>query len=157
MSYYAASRQKRTERAMCPGQCDDGELVMSADHADIIIRHAVDGLPDEVCGILAGIGNLVHEVIPVRNSEPSATNYFMDPAEQFRAIRRMRSNGHRQVGIYHSHPGSPAAPSAKDVELAFYPDAVYVIAGLVDTGPELRGYCIEEGKVSEVAIRVLGA
>lgn len=140
---------------MCSGVSDLGWLVMSEEHARIITSHALEGLPDEVCGILAGIGNHVLEVIRVRNSEPSPVNYFMDPAEQFRAVRRMRNNGHRQVGIYHSHPGSPAVPSAKDVELAFYHDAVYVIVGLVDTSPELKAYRIEEGKVTEVPIRIM--
>ena len=59
------------------------------------------------------------------------------------------------VAIYHSHPGSPAYPSGKDVGLAFYPDSLYIIVGLCDKErPEVRAYRIVEGKVSEVGIEV---
>lgn len=79
----------------------------------------------------------------------------MDPKEQFSAMKEMRREGLDMVAIYHSHPGSPAYPSAKDVSLAFYPDSLYIIAGLSDKDrPEVRAFEIVEGKVSEAQIEV---
>lgn len=116
--------------------------------------HAVDGLPNEVCGLLAGKGDRVFDVIPVKNAEPSPVGYFMDPSRQIRVIRMMREKGLNQVGIYHSHTGSPALPSKKDVELAFYPDSAYVIVSLADSHPELKAFEIKNGLVKEFPIVV---
>ena len=47
-------------------------------------------------------------------------------------------------GIYHSHTRTRAYPSATDVRLAFYPDALYLIVSLADdSNPELRGFRIQ--------------
>jgi proteasome lid subunit RPN8/RPN11 len=77
----------------------------------------------------------------------------MDPAEQFRVMKELRREGRAMVAIYHSHPHSAAYPSARDAELAFYPDSVYVIAGFTDKErPEIRAYEIIDGAVIEVEI-----
>jgi proteasome lid subunit RPN8/RPN11 len=59
------------------------------------------------------------------------------------------------IAIYHSHPSSPAAPSARDRELAFYEEVVYVIVSLVKLDPVIKGFSIREGHVREVEIAVV--
>ncbi|MDX6632193.1 MAG: [CysO sulfur-carrier protein]-S-L-cysteine hydrolase, partial [Solirubrobacterales bacterium] len=57
------------------------------------------------------------------------------------------------AAIYHSHTKSAAVPSPTDVNLASYPDAVYLIVSIADAeAPELRGFHIRDGKVDEVAL-----
>jgi proteasome lid subunit RPN8/RPN11 len=57
--------------------------------------------------------------------------------------------------IYHSHTRSPAYPSQTDVNLAFYPDALYLIVSLQDADrPELRAYRIVGGEIDEVELAV---
>ena len=56
----------------------------------------------------------------------------MDPAEQLRVFKEMRSLGIELKAIYHSHPNHPALPSRTDVELAYYPEAVYIIISIND-------------------------
>ena len=57
------------------------------------------------------------------------------------------------VAIYHSHPESPAYPSATDVELAFWPEAVYLICSLADPSqPTIRAFRIRDGAIAEVAL-----
>jgi proteasome lid subunit RPN8/RPN11 len=57
------------------------------------------------------------------------------------------------VGIYHSHTESEAYPSGRDLELAFYPDAYYIIISLKDKkNPSIRAFRIVEGKISEEEI-----
>jgi proteasome lid subunit RPN8/RPN11 len=59
------------------------------------------------------------------------------------------------VAIFHSHPQSPAFPSAKDVSLAFYQDAIYVIVGLMNQqDPEIRAYTIVDGLVTDVLFSI---
>jgi len=142
------------------------KLVLSHAQVDSIVAHAVEGLPNEVCGLLAGKKNhvfdltfdgtldLVLDVIPVKNLKPSPVGYFMDPSEQIKAIRMMRNKGLSQVGIYHSHLVSSAIPSAKDLELAYYPDSAYVIVSLAGSHPELKAFEINKGLVKERPIIV---
>jgi proteasome lid subunit RPN8/RPN11 len=132
------------------------ELMIPGIIFDKIISHCGSVYPNEACGILAGEGGAVRKIYEMTNAEPSPVSYFMDPKEQFAAMKEMRGEGLHMVAIYHSHPGSPAYPSAKDVSLAFYPDSVYVIVGLSDKDkPEVRAYTIMEEDVSEVEIEVL--
>lgn len=120
-----------------------------------LFEHAREGYPEEVCGILAGNDYVVKHVYRMTNTEHSPVSYFMDPSEQFRVMKDLRERGLRMVGIYHSHPDSPAYPSAKDVSLAFYDDAVYVIISLMDGVPTCKGFSIREGDVKEVEIDVI--
>ncbi len=120
---------------------------------DKIISHCRSVYPNEACGILAGEGGTVRKIYEMTNAEPSPVSYFMDPKELFLAMKDMRKEGLRMVAIYHSHPGSPAYPSAKDVSLAFYPDSFYMIVGLSHKDKtEARAFEIVDGNVREVGI-----
>ena len=93
-----------------------------------IIEHAVQSDKLEVCGILAGRAGQIEKVYQMKNvSDKPELCYLMDPAEQFKVMKAMRQDKLEMVGIYHSHPNSEAYPSARDVELAFYPEVLYVI------------------------------
>jgi proteasome lid subunit RPN8/RPN11 len=116
-----------------------------------MLSHCRSGHPDEACGILAGRGNVAEKVYPITNIDKSPVSYQMDPQEQFRAMKEMRNDRHSMVAIFHSHPVSPPYPSNKDINLAFYPEPVYIIVSLVDTKrPEVRAFEIVEGAVRDV-------
>lgn len=129
-------------------------IVLRTDQAARLLKLALKGLPNEVCGFLAGVSETVEEIIPVTNAEPSPVCYLMHSAEQFRAMKIMRDKGLEMVGIYHSHPVSPAYPSARDVERAAYPDCVYLIIGIGRDETEMRGFRIEDRAVAEVEVVV---
>ncbi len=123
---------------------------------ELMVNHCRREFPHEACGILAGGGDAVEKVYPMTNAEPGPAFYLMDPAEQFRVMKEMRHAGRELVGIYHSHTGSPAFPSATDVELAYYPEAVYVIVSLMDRmNPVAKGFSIVEGRISEVPLNIV--
>ena len=72
------------------------------------------------------------------------------PRDLFRILRELERSGRELVGIFHSHPATAAYPSATDVQLAFYPEACYLILSLADPErPVLRAFRIAEGRVSE--------
>ncbi len=128
-------------------------LVIPQALLDRMVAHCRAAYPDETCGILTGKGSTVEKIYEMTNVEPSPVSYLMDPKEQFLAMKEMSSEGRSMIAVYHSHPQSPAYPSHKDVSLAFYPDTIYVIISLTDMyKPEIRGFEIREGKVSEVPI-----
>ncbi len=120
-----------------------------------IEKHALESRPYECCGLLAGIGNLLLAAHPLRNqAETPESKYFASPEDMFQAMRRMRDAGHAMLGIYHSHPRTAAYPSPTDVEMAFYPEAIYFIISL-EPRIQLRAFKINNSIIEEVIFRVL--
>lgn len=120
------------------------------------ISHAREGYPHEVCGLMGGRDGVVTKIFRMTNIDESSVSYTMEPAEQFMAFKDMRNEGLELLSIYHSHPTSPAYPSQTDIKLAFYPDAVYLIASLQKAGtPEIKGFRIVDGKISEETLNVI--
>ena len=62
--------------------------------------------------------------------------------------------GHDLGAIYHSHTRSAPEPSQTDINLAFYPDALYLIVGVAGPEAEVRAWRIVGREVSEVELEV---
>lgn len=123
------------------------------EYLEQIVAAAKERAPDEICGILAGRGNKVEKVYQLTNIADRPENcYLIDPKEQLQLMKELRSKRWELVGIYHSHPYSAAYPSARDVELAFYPDATYVIVSLEEGKPQVRAFHIVEEEIKEEVI-----
>lgn len=107
----------------------------------------------ECCGLLAGIGGVITELLPADNALAGATAYEIAPEQLFRLFRRMRERGLDHLGIYHSHPTTDNAPSPSDIERAYYPDAAYfVVSPRPDTPRPVRVFAIRDGAASERTI-----
>ena len=120
-----------------------------------IEQHALDCSPNECCGLLGGKGGFITALYPLRNTaEKPETRYFAAPEDLFAAMRRIREAGQELLAIYHSHPRTAAYPSATDVELAFYPEAIYFIISLAGE-IDLRAFKINGPEVQEVGISVM--
>ena len=131
---------------------------------DAIVGHCRRELPNEACGLLGGTAGRVESVHPVRNVLASPVRFAMDPLEQLRALEAIGRAGRGVVGIYHSHPGGPAAMSQVDLAAArwpgtaepSYPGAVQVIVSLRDSlAPVLRGYAPSAGRFVEVPVVIV--
>src|SRR3989338_2425096 len=121
-------------------------LTLKRDSKDRIIAHCLREAPNEACGILAGSGGKVERVYEMTNAEASPETFLMDPKEQLKVVKDMRSLRIEMVAIYHSHVASPARPSSHDIDLALYPDASYLIVSLKDKkNPNLRSFKIVDG------------
>ena len=120
---------------------------------EAMLAHAVAGLPLEACGIVIGRGGEPLRFVPTANAAASPTRYEIDPRDLLRITLDIEAAGEAIWGIFHSHPTSAAYPSATDIRLAFYPEAVYLIVSLMDPGrPDLRGFRIVDGQVAEVGL-----
>lgn len=118
-------------------------------------EHALRERPAECCGLLSGANGIITDIHPLRNeAERPETRYLASPADLFAAMRIMRDAGKRLLGIYHSHPRSSAFPSSSDVEMAFYPEAVYFIISL-EPRIEMRAFRIEGAGIEEVTVSVI--
>ena len=130
-------------------------LILKKDLFEQIVRQCRKELPNEACGILAGKAGQVEKVFEMANAQKSPDFYFMDATEQLKVMKEMRNLGLEMLGVYHSHVASRAYPSAKDVELAFYPEVSYVILSLKEkNNPEIRSYKIRENSIAEEEILV---
>jgi len=118
-----------------------------------MIHHALAGRPNEACGMLAGQGQRAVKFYPAVNSEASPVRYLMEPRDQLQIMQDMEEHNWDLLGIFHSHTRSPAYPSQTDVSLAYYPDALYLIASLADEAhPVVRAYHIVDGQIREEPI-----
>ena len=120
-----------------------------------LIDHARDDLPNECCGIVASDDGAAVKVFRATNAEASPVRYSLDPREQYRITMEIEEQGWELGAIYHSHTRSEAYPSQTDVNLAFYPDAVYVIVSLrKPEDPEVRAFRIADERIEEVALTI---
>ncbi len=125
-------------------------LAISQDQMETILRHVRSAAPLEACGLLAGRGATVLRVYPLSNEDRSEVSYRLNPEEQYHVFVEIEAQGQQLIGIYHSHPQTVAYPSTRDIEAAYYPEAVYLIVSLIDeTSPEVRAFRIRNGDVQE--------
>jgi [CysO sulfur-carrier protein]-S-L-cysteine hydrolase len=119
---------------------------------DQIVAHAIQDAPNECCGMIASRNGEAVKVYRARNVAASPLRYEIDGAEQYRIQMDIEDRGLDLGAIYHSHTRSEPYPSQTDINLAFYPDALYVIVGLANEEPDVRAYTIRDGQVSPVEL-----
>ena len=124
-------------------------MTISQAAIDAMIAHARAAAPLECCGLLIGSGARIDESLPARNIDPSPKRFEIDPQDHFAAIHAARASGREIVGVYHSHPSSPAQPSASDLAEAFYTEYAYVIVSLAMDPPEVRLFHLVAGTFVE--------
>jgi proteasome lid subunit RPN8/RPN11 len=122
---------------------------------DELLAHAREEAPNECCGILGGRDGAATTLYRAINAEHSPLRYTLDPNDLYRiTFREIPENDEEMLAIYHSHTASPAYPSQTDINLATYPDSVYLILSLAEEEDPLRGFHISDGDVSEVDVTV---
>jgi [CysO sulfur-carrier protein]-S-L-cysteine hydrolase len=120
---------------------------ISREQWDELVAHAREESPKECCGYLWANYGAVAEVKRGVNQRDSPYGYELDKDSMF-ALTDLDDEGY-QVGTYHSHPRSAAEPSQTDINLAFYPDWLYLIVSLADDDAQIRAWRIADGRVEE--------
>jgi [CysO sulfur-carrier protein]-S-L-cysteine hydrolase len=121
---------------------------------DQIVAQAREEAPNECCGIVGARDGEAVTLYPVRNAAASPLRYEMDPRDQLRVFEAL-DEAELDVGaIYHSHTRSAPEPSQTDINLAFYPDALYLIVGVAGEEDDVRAWRIVDGQVSAAPLEV---
>jgi proteasome lid subunit RPN8/RPN11 len=117
---------------------------------DRMVTHARAEAPDECCGMIGTRGAVAVSLYEAENTAHTPLRYELSSRDQLRIQKALDAADLELGGIYHSHTRSAPYPSQTDINLAFYPGAVYIIIGLA-TGPEadVRAYRIVDGQVRE--------
>lgn len=113
---------------------------------DKLIAQAQKEAPDEACGYLMGVSDVVTENYPMENIDHSPEHFSFAPHDQFAAMRYARNNGLKILANWHSHPASPSRPSQEDIRLANDPSIRYAILSLHE-GIHLNSFKILHGEV----------
>lgn len=83
-------------------------IKLSKSDYEKILAHAEKELPNEACGLIAGIvengDKTIKEVYLLTNIDHSNEHFTLDPKEQLATIKDMRSKGYAPLGNWHSHP-----------------------------------------------------
>lgn len=118
--------------------------------AAAIEQAAQTAYPNEACGLLVGRaeegGWVVSQAIPGLNVHAEPRHRFeVDPRLVFDWMRRLRGGPEQLIGHFHSHPESPAEPSATDRSSAYDRSAIWLIAS-VDRGRVAAIRAFQPGK-----------
>lgn len=124
---------------------------LPVDIADAMHRHAETAQPNEACGLLAGSGRDVCFFYPLANVDARPDRYTLDPAGHVKALHHADERGWELIGVFHSHPVSPAVPSPIDLAQALEPDWLYVIHG----SDGLRAWRLGTRRPEEVPIELI--
>ena len=125
---------------------------------DRICRHALENAPEEACGLIAGEDREdgvreIKKVYLLTNMDHTGEHFTIDPGEQLRAVKDMRSEGLKPLGNWHSHPETPSRPSEEDKRLANDKGASYLILSLMEeNNPVLNAFHVE-GTEGEKTVR----
>ena len=128
---------------------------ISRELLDDVIAHARADAPNECCGMIASRDGEAVAVHRARNRAASPLRYEIDGMEQYKIQSAIEDAGLELGAIYHSHTRSAPEPSQTDINLAFYPEALYVIVGLEHGEPDVRAWSIVDGQVSPASLEVV--
>ena len=135
-------------------------ILIKSDHYEEILKHALETLPNEACGLLGGrmegATKILEKVYLLENIDNSNEHFSMKPKEQFAAIKDMRNMGYVMLGNFHSHPESPSRPSKEDKRLAYDKELSYFILSLMEKNkPVLKSFIINKDLVIEEEIKIV--
>jgi proteasome lid subunit RPN8/RPN11 len=122
---------------------------------DELVAHARADAPNECCGMIASRDGEAVAVHRATNTAASPLRYVIDGKEQYQIQTAIEDAGLDLGAIYHSHTRSAPEPSETDINLAFYPEALYVIVGVKDEMPDVRAWRIVDGKVTPAPLEVV--
>ncbi|CAA7622315.1 M67 family metallopeptidase [Magnetospirillum sp. SS-4] len=108
---------------------------LSAGDMAVIADAAEAAFPFECCGLLVGRGQRVIEVtrlVPAPNllAGCAPDRFELDPRVRFATERALRGTAERLVGHWHSHPNGSPLPSPTDLEQAWEPEMIWLIAAV---------------------------
>lgn len=128
---------------------------LAPEHLDAMVAQARGEASQEICGLIVGTGNQAVRVIPICNrSQSPKTRYEADGLELYRALREIEASNLELLGMYHSHPSSPAMLSTEDIRQARlnYPGKVQVVLSLGNTSAKLRAWRVYRDRIDALAI-----
>lgn len=112
---------------------------------------------DERCGVVFGLrlpsgeGQVLGCAELTNAHKSPAANYAFDPDQQAAVWQKVEAMGYEVLGVWHSHPHGPQAPSTTDIEY-MQPWLVYPILMPTMMGVSMAVYRLTEAGDSVVTV-----
>jgi [CysO sulfur-carrier protein]-S-L-cysteine hydrolase len=119
-----------------------------------MVDHAREEAPNECVGMIAARDGQAIKLYRATNAAASPLRYEIDGSEQYRIQMQIYDEDLDLGAIYHSHTRTEPYPSQTDINLAFYPEALYVIVGVAGEEAEVRAFTIRDGRVEDAELVV---
>ncbi len=124
-------------------------------HYDIMVKQALDNLPQESGGFLGGKEGFIQAILPIFNQHlyNRTDTFSFTPEDVQRAHAFFEKHGLSYIGMYHSHPKGAPVPSEPDINSR---QPCHFIIGCRDTkNPVMRAYLIQGKTVIPVPIEIV--
>ena len=133
-------------------------MVIARALLDRVVAHAQRDAPNECAGLVAVRDGRAVSVHEAENTAASPFRFEVDGMALHRELTAIEDGGDELGAIYHSHTRSEPYPSQTDVNFsAGWPGVEWLIVGLASgEAPVVRSYRIDEGRIDEVAVEVVG-
>ncbi len=137
------------------------KIIIKKSDVNAMIKHAFEDLPNEACGLIAGIDRddgvrEIKKVYLLTNIDHANEHFTIDPKEHLQSIKDMRTNGLKPLGNWHSHPETPSRSSEEDIRLAVDSKATYMILSLMDrSNPVLNAFHVENDISTKEELEIL--
>ena len=125
-------------------------LIIDPAALEVMKQDAIKTFPDECCGFFFGTeqdgDRHIHDVLIVNNSKEGdrKRRFEISPRDYLQAELYADKHQLSMLGVYHSHPSSPAIPSEQDREAA-QPYFSYIIISVYEKGVDhIRSWQLNE-------------
>jgi proteasome lid subunit RPN8/RPN11 len=107
-------------------------LTIPANICGEMIRHLRSVWPEEGCGVILRGKQGEWSYVPIRNTaDDPYCQYRLEPEAWVRTVLACERQGGKIAAIVHSHPRTPAVPSAEDLAGWNYPGVYMVIVSFL--------------------------
>lgn len=114
---------------------------------EAIKRHAEQGYPHEVVGILAGKNGTIEKTVALINERAETHNrYKVSGLMLYRTEEKLRTEGWDILGYYHSHPDHPSQYSEYDKDHALPNMSYMIVSVLQGTSATIQSWRLREDR-----------
>jgi len=131
------------------------KLIIPMDVSKKVLEYVIGKIPEESCGLLAGVDKKVTIELPITNQLHSPTKYFMEPMELYKALVKIETLKLELLGIFHSHPKGPSRPSETDIKEFLYPGVATIICYPTSNDWKMKAYLIENVCYTEMELVIV--
>ncbi|RZK17848.1 MAG: M67 family peptidase [Pedobacter sp.] len=130
-------------------------IYINESSASAIKTSAIERFPEECCGFLWGQGNHILVTKEVKNIAGNSEEAFRVSHLDYQAAEEFADrNGLSLLGVYHSHPNSPAIPSDQDIKHAIPYFINLILSVTMFESKEIRCWHMDRKQVLENKLKI---
>lgn len=132
-------------------------VTIRRDTCDVLEKHSSKCMPNEACALLLGrtdgaLGTItIEDALLMENAKGSPVRFAIPDDQLIRAYGIAEERRMEVVGVFHSHPGSPAVPSPTDERYMLLNPVAWLIYSWTAGG--IRAWVMRDG-MAEVPLEI---